>query len=413
MSKELKIKDMNLDEGFCVIEAGAGAGKTYNLVRIVKRISEMPSKNGDGKKRDISRVLLVTFTNAAAMEMRQRLRELLEEKGSSESLQQLSKMQISTIHAFCHRAYADFGPSAGFPPVNGEPKSGEQIALQIAEDFWRGLCGRGENGTLQFGEVKKATSWIIAGEKFSMNQSLKDSRLKDFVDDRVATMKLSGTYLTHDTVVGNLLEALEDPTRGNQLADMIRGAYDSCLIDESQDTDPKQWAIFQKIFRNQPGKLLIMVGDRNQSIYAFRGANVENYKAITADARKQEKGLWSLTSNNRSSESLIGAFNRLFKNNLKAPKDSDTSAFFGPGSEFLHIGIPNYDSGKKPRPTIKAKLLDLGQKNSVRIVQSSEDEDVFNETARMLLELTKEIPVEKDYRNRSRNSPNPSSKRPT
>ena len=63
--------------------------------------------------------------------MRQRLRELLEEEGSSESLQQLSKMQISTIHAFCHRAYADFGPSAGFPPVNGEPKSGEQIALQI------------------------------------------------------------------------------------------------------------------------------------------------------------------------------------------------------------------------------------------------------------------------------------------
>ncbi len=394
---QLEIKDMNLDEGFCVIEAGAGAGKTYNLVRIVKRISEMPSKNGDGKKRDISRVLLVTFTNAAAMEMRQRLRELLEEEGSSESLQQLSKMQISTIHAFCHRAYADFGPSAGFPPVNGEPKSGEQIALQIAEDFWRGLCGRGENGTLQFGEVKKATSWIIAGEKFSMNQSLKDSRLKDFVDDRVATMKLSGTYLTHDTVVGNLLEALEDPTRGNQLADMIRGAYDSCLIDESQDTDSKQWAIFQKIFRNQTGKLLIMVGDRNQSIYAFRGANVENYKAITADARKQEKGLWSLTSNNRSSESLIGAFNRLFKNNLKAPSDSDYTAFFGNGSEFLHIGIPDYKSGEKPRPKIKAKLLDLGQKNSVRIVQSSGDEDVFNETARMLLELTKEIPVEKEY----------------
>lgn len=394
---QLEIKYMNLDEGFCVIEAGAGAGKTYNLVRIVKRISEMPSKNGDGKKRDISRVLLVTFTNAAAMEMRQRLRELLEEEGSSESLQQLSKMQISTIHAFCHRAYADFGPSAGFPPVNGEPKSGEQIALQIAEDFWRGLCGRGENGTLQFGEVKKATSWIITGEKFSMNQSLKDSRLKDFVDDRVATMKLSGTYLTHDTVVGNLLEALEDPTRGNQLADMIRGAYDSCLIDESQDTDSKQWAIFQKIFRNQPGKLLIMVGDRNQSIYAFRGANVENYKAITADARKQENGLWCLTSNNRSSESLIGAFNQLFKNNLKAPSDSDHTAFFGNGSEFLHIGIPDYKSGEKPRPEIKAKLLDLGQKNSVRIVQSSGDEDVFNETARMLLELTKEIPVEKDY----------------
>ncbi len=80
MTPELKIEKMNLEEGFSVIEAGAGAGKTFNLVRIVKRISEMPSKEGDGKKRDISKVLLVTFTNAAAMEMRQRMRELLEKE---------------------------------------------------------------------------------------------------------------------------------------------------------------------------------------------------------------------------------------------------------------------------------------------------------------------------------------------
>lgn len=396
MPEELKIEKMNLEEGFCVIEAGAGAGKTYNLVRIVKRISEMPSRDEAGKKRDISKTLLVTFTNAAAMEMRQRMRELLEEEGTPESLQQLSKMQISTIHAFCHRAYADFGPSAGFPPVNGEPKSGEQIALQIAEDFWRGLCGKGKNGTLQFGEIKNATKWIISGEKFAMNQALQGSGLKKFVEDRVAQMKLSGTYLTHDTVVGNLLEALEDPKRGEKLAGLIRSSYEACLIDESQDTDSKQWAIFQKIFRDQPGKLLIMVGDRNQSIYGFRGANVENYKAITADARNQTNGLWRLSSNNRSSESLIAAFNKLFQHNLEPAKESNYSPFFGSGSEFLKIGIPKFDSGKKPRPGIKAELRDL-RENTIRVVQSSEDEDVFNETARMLIELTNEIPLKTDY----------------
>lgn len=396
MTTELKIENMNLEEGFCVIEAGAGAGKTFNLVRIVKRISEMPSKEGDGKKRDISKVLLVTFTKAAAMEMRQRMRELLEKEGTPESLQQLSKMQISTIHAFCHRAYADFGPSAGFPPVNGEPKSGEQIALQIAEDFWRGLCGKNQDGTLKFGEIKNATKWIISGEKFTMNQGLKDSGLLKFVEDRITQMKLSGTYLTHDTVVGNLLEALEDPKRGEKLAGLIRSSYEACLIDESQDTDSKQWTIFQKIFRDQDGKLLIMVGDRNQSIYGFRGANVENYKAITADARKQKDGLWCLSSNNRSSKSLIAAFNKLFRNNLTPEKDSTAFPFFGTGSEFLEIGIPKFDSGTKPRPEKKADLRDLG-KNTIRIVKASEDEDVFNETARMLLELTKAIPVDSGF----------------
>ena len=310
MTPELKIEKMNLEEGFSVIEAGAGAGKTFNLVRIVKRISEMPSKEGDGKKRDISKVLLVTFTNAAAMEMRQRMRELLEKEGTPESLQQLSKMQISTIHAFCHRAYADFGPSAGFPPVNGEPKSGEQIALQIAEDFWRGLCGRRQNGTLQFGEIKNATKWIISGEKFTMNQGLKDSGLLKFVEDRITQMKLSGTYLTHDTVVGNLLEALEDPKRGEQLAGLIRSSYEACLIDESQDTDSKQWTIFQKIFRDQDGKLLIMVGDRKQSIYGFRGANVDNYKQVVEKADER----LGLNENNRSSKELIALFRFLFCN---------------------------------------------------------------------------------------------------
>jgi ATP-dependent exoDNAse (exonuclease V) beta subunit len=139
----LVLEAFKLDPRLVVIEAGAGSGKTYNLVRIVRKMSE--------EGRDISRLLLVTFTNAAALEMRQRMRDLLEkefeaalikkpEGGALQQLaaiQQLAAMQITTIHSFCHRAYAEYGPIVGFPTIEGTPKESSQLASEIGEDFWR------------------------------------------------------------------------------------------------------------------------------------------------------------------------------------------------------------------------------------------------------------------------------------
>ena len=127
--KDLDLEKFELAPRLVVVEAGAGSGKTYNLVRIVKKMSEQ------GK--DISRVLLVTFTNAAALEMRQRMRELLEKEGSSIAQQQLASMQITTIHSFCHRAYAEYGPTVGFPSIEGIPQDSSRLACEIGEDFWR------------------------------------------------------------------------------------------------------------------------------------------------------------------------------------------------------------------------------------------------------------------------------------
>ena len=104
----LNLESFKLQPRLVVVEAGAGSGKTFNLVRIVKKMSMEGT--------DISKILLVTFTNAAALEMRQRMRELLEKEGSPKALQELAAMQITTIHSFCHRAGRQPGPRPGDRP---------------------------------------------------------------------------------------------------------------------------------------------------------------------------------------------------------------------------------------------------------------------------------------------------------
>ncbi len=132
MSKEFKLQKLEMKPQFAVIEAGAGAGKTYNLVGLVHRIACQIDKPFLAHNRDIRRVLMVTFTTAAAQEMRQRLRAKFIEENAASAQRQLGGMFISTIHSFCHMAYRDYGPKAGLPPIEGEMQAGNSLVTQIA-----------------------------------------------------------------------------------------------------------------------------------------------------------------------------------------------------------------------------------------------------------------------------------------
>ena len=375
-TKDLDLKEFKLDPRLVVVEAGAGSGKTYNLVRIVKKMSD------HGK--DISRVLLVTFTNAAALEMRQRMRELLEKEGSPVAQQQLAAMQITTIHSFCHRAYAEYGPTAGFPSIEGAPQDSSRLACEIGEDFWRKKSRDQSTPDVTPKEIVKATELLLGenetgGKGIRISGKLQESGLREFVRKRVGELQADGGLLTFDTVIQNFLDALRDPVRGPKLRKAIRTDFDACLVDESQDTDAKQWEVFERIFMQQAGdddaRLLVMVGDRKQSIYGFRGANVDNYKEVVAKAEER----CGLNENNRSSNDLIDLFNAIFKNR------GDEGAFFGNDEPFQKIGVPHREDDD-PRPQIKAHLLNC-QGQPIRVLDSKSTADIVHEVARMLLEL--------------------------
>ena len=130
----------------------------------------------------------------------------------------------------------------------------------------------------------------------------------------------------------DLLQNLDAALRANPgLAPSLRERFPAALIDEFQDTDPVQFAIFDAIYAraNAP---LFLVGDPKQAIYGFRHADLFTYLRAARDARSR----WTLTGNQRSTQGLISAVNALFGANARA---------------FLLEGLDYHDVhvGTKPR----------------------------------------------------------------
>ncbi len=106
-------------------------------------------------------------------------------------------------------------------------------------------------------------------------------------------------------------EALEGEG-GDALADRLRRRYRHALIDEFQDTDPTQWAIFRRLFLESPAAgSLAIIGDPKQAIYGFRGADVATYLRACREVRDAGGGVVRLPKNFRSTPAMVAAVNAL------------------------------------------------------------------------------------------------------
>jgi exodeoxyribonuclease V beta subunit len=111
-----------------------------------------------------------------------------------------------------------------------------------------------------------------------------------------------------DDLLSRLRHSLEK-AGGDELSEAIRGRYKAALIDEFQDTDPVQYAIFQNVF-GKGGAILFLIGDPKQAIYSFRGADLFAY--MKAAGRVNSR--YTLTKNWRSEPGLITSVNTIFSN---------------------------------------------------------------------------------------------------
>ena len=110
---------------------------------------------------------------------------------------------------------------------------------------------------------------------------------------------------SYDDLLIRVRTALEKPG-GEALAQALRRRYRAALIDEFQDTDPVQYAIFQTVFGKD--SILFLIGDPKQAIYSFRSADLFSYLR----ASRQVRNRYSLTHNWRSEPRLVAAINHVF-----------------------------------------------------------------------------------------------------
>ena len=144
--------------------------------------------------------------------------------------------------------------------------------------------------------------------------------------------------LGHDQAVDELATALDDPQRGARAIRAIRQRWPAALVDEFQDTDPRQWTILKKLFAHDDGTL-VLVGDPKQAIYGFRGGDVHAWLMAKHDAQGEPL---RLDESQRAGRGVNAAVNALFSR-----KDA-----------FVEQGIAHEDVHAAPRVAERALLVD-------------------------------------------------------
>ena len=152
---------------------------------------------------------------------------------------------------------------------------------------------------------------------------------------RLAKLKQQRRVHTYDDLIDGVADALAGP-HGEALAQRLRAQYRVALVDEFQDTDARQWAVFDHVFGSgSDHPALFLIGDPKQAIYGFRGGDVHTY----LDAGKVADRAPPLSQNFRSRPALLAAVGALYRSAQRAfeAKQSDVPAFVDPRIEFRDV----------------------------------------------------------------------------
>jgi len=242
--------------GPLLILAGAGSGKTRVLTR---RIAWLIRRQGVPAQR----ILAVTFTNRAAGEMRERVESLLG--------QSVRGLWIGTFHAICLRWLKRHAPAAGYGPQLSVCDAEDQLSLLrrlLKEEGFdhsprrarelQAIISRAKNRSQtaeQFQEAARSPAQMLAGRLYRAYQdALRRQSAADFDDLLLETHRLFSGH--------------------PEIADAYARQFEHVLVDEYQDTNHVQFLLVERLARVH-GNILV-VGDDDQSIYGWRGAEVRN-----------------------------------------------------------------------------------------------------------------------------------------
>jgi len=139
------------------------------------------------------------------------------------------------------------------------------------------------------------------------------------------------SMLDFNDLITKLKTALETDHNGD-LTKVLVTEYPVALVDEFQDTDSNQYAIFNKLYPRSNERALFMIGDPKQAIYSFRGGDVFAYLNARSDADYH----WFMNTNWRSTTSMTAGYNRLFYGAVPEPSVA-SSRVFGFGIDYLPV----------------------------------------------------------------------------
>ncbi len=276
-----------------LILAGAGSGKTRVLTTRIAWLIQTGQISPHG-------VLAVTFTNKSAKEMLTRLSAMLPINTRG--------MWIGTFHGLCNRLLRAHHRDAGLPQTFQILDSGDQLS------FIKRLLKANNIDDEKY--PAKQLGYFINSAKDQGLRAAQVDAYDDFNRKMVALYELYELQCQREGVVDFaelLLRTYELLSRNQILREHYQARFHHILVDEFQDTNDLQYK-WLKLMAGQLGAVFA-VGDDDQSIYAFRGANVGNMAAFEREF--QVENLIKLEQNYRSHGHILDTANTLIEHNSK------------------------------------------------------------------------------------------------
>lgn len=283
-------------QGPLLIMAGAGSGKTSVLTRRVAFLI-------DEKEVNPWNILAITFTNKAANEMRERVEETLESDASD--------MWISTFHSCCVRILRKDINRIGYNRSFVIYDSADQVTL--VKD-----CLKELNLNDKVFEPKMIIS-TISGAKDKLYDPkqfkamhMNDNRMSKIADvyalyqDRLKR----NSALDFDDLIFKTVELLKSD---KEVLDYYRNRFKYIMVDEYQDTSKAQYELIKILAKEHQN--ICVVGDDDQSIYGWRGADIRNILEFEKDY--DDVHVVKLEQNYRSTQIILDAANTVISNNIE------------------------------------------------------------------------------------------------
>jgi DNA helicase-2/ATP-dependent DNA helicase PcrA len=272
-------------EGPLLVFAGAGSGKTrvitYRIANLIAREGVVPY-----------RILAVTFTNRAAKEMRERLGRLLGDSIARD-------IWAGTFHSTCAKLLRQYGESVGLSKsfVIYDSQDQKSLLTRILKE---------RNYDDKRFVPRQVLAWIHkqkqeaktpeeAGDGYPLDQSYRE--LYALYEKQLRACNA----VDFEDLILRVSQILSDPR--NPDGDRIRSRFDHVLIDEFQDTNAVQYKLMRSLVDRHHN--LCVVGDDDQSIYSWRGADVRNIRGFQRDFPNAK--VVKLEQNYRSSSNIVGA----------------------------------------------------------------------------------------------------------
>ena len=281
-------------EGPVLILAGAGSGKTRVLTH---RVAYLIQEKGVAPWH----IMAITFTNKAAGEMRQRIDDMIDYGAES--------IWVATFHSSCVRILRRFADRLGYATNFTIYDSDDQKTLM------KDICKRLEIDTKMYkertflNEISSAKNELISDQEFA-NQAMGDFRKTKTAQvyrEYQARLKQNNA-MDFDDLIMNTVELLKmDP----EVLNYYQEKFQYVMVDEYQDTNTAQFELVRLLAGGKNN--LCVVGDDDQSIYKFRGANI--YNILNFEKHFPDATVIKLEQNYRSTGNILEAANGVIANN--------------------------------------------------------------------------------------------------